>query len=1043
MGALNKAEPILRKLSAQDINSDILAAWYGKNGSSPMNFNPGEEALREHFGGLVTGKVDIWAALEPDKAAAGVEEKNILGLITVITEGVQYCLVTYQGGDQRKTAEVEEFAVGPGNRGRGIGKKLASAALRGTMQAHPEIQELYVMVHAQNAQSRQCFVNAGFKELVTYEDKGRNRHSTVLCCARSALPISRVIGIQSGNAVDGIDVCVVDFDEPQLVTPGGADVEGLSYKPLAFQTYKWPRATRERILRARDGSSPGIELARLDYELGECFAAAALQLLDEAKIDPATVDLVSSHGQSCFGHPHWELGELGVIAQRTGIRTAGDFRPADVAAGGNGSPCTCSFDTFMLRPERDKTKWRTNINIGGTTSMTFCPPKGSDEKPVGLDPGIGVFFMDLNIQAATGKAYDDGGKYAESGKVHEGLLSEMLQHPHYQRSELPISIGAEDFPRPLFDKWQKKSQDMGLSAADLQATLTELTARTLAMAAKRFGPAGKLTGDDIVVRGGVRFNTYFMNRLRANLSEQLGQPVTKLQSLDDLGFDEDSWETVMYAMFGFLCSRQLNNFVPSCTGAAYAVSGGKICPPGGTRPKLQQTAVPILICQGDKKKVNPAETLAFSSDADPEVDPILVPEDADSCALRVHEEDEADNSGNPFVRFRRRLYLYRFARALGMSDADWVEMVNDLDARLQKVDHGYSQTPLCWHETLGVWAKDETGQVGQSHKSRHFFLAMLYLQTLLRTNAPAGKGLRDRRLAVASCGNAAVGAATIAAAAEWPIDVFIPDDAMPEVVEKLKALGAVVNVCPKADNAKLGGDATVFACNDAVSKRGSIPFTLQNNGLAVDGTCTLIWEAIEQLAKQGIHELGSVFVQIGGGTLASGILTGLRFSQRSGDIPSLPTFYCVQADGCAPLARCHQRLLHEIHGNEAFSAAAPKPLSAKRRKLAIDSACAKRNKFMEVWENPHSVAHGLLDDETYDWANICDGMLETGGMPVVVTDDVIKQACKDARSITKGLPMCHTGSVGLAGVRHVREKGSPPKEPILVVFSGMSRGAHD
>eukprot|EP00928_Gymnodinium_smaydae_P021630 TRINITY_DN18462_c0_g2_i1.p1 TRINITY_DN18462_c0_g2~~TRINITY_DN18462_c0_g2_i1.p1 ORF type:complete len:1048 (-),score=213.49 TRINITY_DN18462_c0_g2_i1:272-2947(-) len=889
------------------------------------------------------------------------------------------------------------------------------------------------MVHASNVASRKCFLNAGFTELVSYDDKGRNRRSTVLRVGRP----TRVIGIQSGNAVDGVDVCVVDFEEPVLSGADGRDVQGLEYKCLAFKTYAWPGSTRERILKARDGTAACVELAKLNYELGRVFGDVAIQLLDESQIPRESVDLVSSHGQSICGHPHYELGDINTIAQRTGIPTAGDFRTADVAALGHGSPCTCTYDSVMLRPQKGAKAWRTCINIGGTTSMTFSPPQGSGEIPCGLDPGIGVFYMDLNAQAVLGKPYDEDGNLARSGKLSEELLAEMLQHPHYKRTQLPISIGAEDFPRPLFAVWRKKAHSMGLSDGDFQATLVELTTRSLALAASRFGPKGKLSGQDIVVRGGVRFNSFFMERLRHNFSVQLNESDVKFTSMDDLGLDEDSWETVMYAMFGFLCKRGLNNFVPSCTGAKRGVCGGKLCA-AGPPPELVK---PLMVCTSCGEEVNPTEELAFGcpkKDEMPEKGHVLAQTTCEpELIARICQMPAAGEKleSNPFVRFRTRLFPYRVARAAGLFDETFIEIVKELNVRLQQIEPqtgGFKPTPLKYFEDLKVWAKDESGQVAGSHKSRHFANMMLYLQVLLRAGVPASKGLRDRPLAVASCGNAALAAATIAAAAQWPILVFIPDDAEPSIVSRLRELKADVQICPKAENAKVGGDATVYYCRKAVQERNAIAFSVQASdcGVAAEGSSTLMWEALEQLYEKGVSELGSVLVHVGGGALASGVFSGLQYAENIGILPGLPEFHTVQGEGCAPLAKCYEALRARMPAEGRVS-------EADAVKLVKEASQRERD-VMQVWPDPQGAAHGIQDDETYDWQKVCEGMLRTGGTVHTISDNCILEAWDSARKSTK-VNMCHTGVCGYAGVMHLRAKMCPPKEPTFVIFSGLHR----
>jgi len=182
-------------------------------------------------------------------------------------------------------------------------------------------------------------------------------------------------------------------------------------------------------------------------------------------------------------------------------------------------------------------------------------------------------------------------------------------------------------------------------------------------------------------------------------------------------------------------------------------------------------------------------------------------------------------------------------------------------------------------------------------------------------------------------------------------------------------------------------DFQAATCREACSK-GNISFTLQNNGLASEGTATLVWEALEQLTNSGVKELGFVVVQVGGGALASGILTGLRYSKNSGQIPCIPTLHTVQAMGCAPLARCYKRLIQDVASADMDSAGddvrVQEPVDAGQRKQVIEAAAASRNEFMYPWEDPHSVAHGVLDDESYDWAHICDGMMETAGSASLV-----------------------------------------------------------
>jgi len=399
------------------------------------------------------------------------------------------------------------------------------------------------------------------------------------------------MGIQSGNAVDGIDVGIFDFEPLNRSSKDPRMLAGsLTYTTLANKTFPFTPEMRQYVLGLRAMRlENGNEYAEGNYKFGEWFAKHALELLEESGIDKSTVSLIGSHGQTVSGHPHWEFGDVSVIAQKTGITVAGDFRPADVGAGGNGTPCTCTYDSIMLRPNAGEKKWRVTINIGGTSSVTFCPPwptagDAASEAmiPGGLDPGLGVFFMDLTVNAIDSSLdYDDDGKMARSGKVNEQLLAEFLTNKYYHADRvLPIGVGPDDFPETLWKEWHARAQELGVSNLDLLTTFTELTAKQIAMACAKWGGPHVVNGatDQVLLRGGVSNNSYFVERLRANMEIQLNTKIDKLMSLEDIGIDEDSWENAMYAMFGYLCWNNVYNFVPSCTGATRPVVGGRIAP---------------------------------------------------------------------------------------------------------------------------------------------------------------------------------------------------------------------------------------------------------------------------------------------------------------------------------------------------------------------------------------------------------------------------------------------------------------------------------
>jgi threonine synthase len=386
-----------------------------------------------------------------------------------------------------------------------------------------------------------------------------------------------------------------------------------------------------------------------------------------------------------------------------------------------------------------------------------------------------------------------------------------------------------------------------------------------------------------------------------------------------------------------------------------------------------------------------------------------------------------DSEPNPFIRYRGLLHAYHLGLRRGLSEEGFCRLVRHLDTRVAALDeHGFRVTPfrrsarlsreLGFSRPGGVWVKDETRNVSGSHKARHLFDVLLYLEVAERVGL-VEPPLR-RELAIASCGNAALAAAVVAAAGERTLRVFVPTDADPIVLTRLEELGALVTVCTRDGRA---GDPTYRRLLAAI-ERGALPFTCQGNlnGLAIEGGETLGWE----IASSGV-DLDRLVVQVGGGALASASIQSLREAVQLGVLHRSPRVDTVQTAGGWPLKR-------------AFDAVAGpgEPASSLR------FAARHRSAFMWPWEEePRSVAHGILDDETYDWLAVVEGMLATGGRPVVVDEETLVNANALARRGT-GIDVDHTGSAGLAGLLALRSAGEvAPDERVAVLFTGAVRAA--
>jgi threonine synthase len=420
-----------------------------------------------------------------------------------------------------------------------------------------------------------------------------------------------------------------------------------------------------------------------------------------------------------------------------------------------------------------------------------------------------------------------------------------------------------------------------------------------------------------------------------------------------------------------------------------------------------------FICHGCGAIVDALAALPFRCPAAVEsddIDHVLVPQDPATFVQR--------SSSDPFLRYRELLSPYRVARAAGLPDDAWEDIVGELDDALTAVDgKGFRVTPMSTEPALaqaagideGLWVKDETGNVSGSHKARHLMGVVLYLLVVDAAKLPIARGLESRRLAIASCGNAALAAAVIARAAKWPLDVFIPPDADAAVVERLRELDAGINVCER--HPREAGDPCFLRFREAV-QAGEVPFGVQGseNGLAIEGGRTLAFEMSETFAAAG-QTPGAIYVQVGGGALASAVAQGFELAKAVGIIPNVPRLISVQTAGCAPLARAWQRYSADDAG-----------------------AVRHRSRYMWPWDTmPVSLAHGILDDETYDWYEVVRAMRASGGTALVVDEAAVARAYRMGREYST-IRASATGTAGLSGVLT-----APPKHSAAIIFSGVDR----
>jgi len=373
-------------------------------------------------------------------------------------------------------------------------------------------------------------------------------------------PGPHYIGLMSGTSMDGIDAALVRFGDHACTVLNVCEVG-------------YPADLREALIAAsRQPAECTVDrVGQLDRWVGECFRDAALQLLRQSKCEAADIVAIGSHGQTLRHQPRaarpfsMQIGDPNVIAYGTGITTVGDFRRRDIAAGGEGAPLAPAFHRWLFA---DKSKNRAVLNIGGIANVTMLNP--TSDKVIGFDTGPGNTLLDGWISAKQDKPFDEGGAWASQGAVNDLLLGLMLTDPYFGQAP-PKSTGFEYFNGGWVRSRIAALGGTKVSVVDVQATLAELTARTIATSVLRHAP----DIEEVLVCGGGIHNTDLMERLRSYLSG------VEVSSTEHYGLHPD-W--VEAAAFAWLAKRRLEGKygnLPEVTGAAARQVLGAVFSPTG------------------------------------------------------------------------------------------------------------------------------------------------------------------------------------------------------------------------------------------------------------------------------------------------------------------------------------------------------------------------------------------------------------------------------------------------------------------------------
>ncbi len=388
------------------------------------------------------------------------------------------------------------------------------------------------------------------------------------------------LGLMSGTSVDGIDVALV-----RIAPPIRKKIAQNAPHPRLenFFTVPFPSAVRAEVLRIAEGArvSPG-EISQLNFRLGRAFGQAALRACRKFRVNPRRLSVIGSHGQTIFhqGAPSrflgenisstLQIGEPAVIAAITGVTTVGDFRPADMAVGGQGAPLV-PFGDYLLY--RDPGRGRAVLNIGGIANVTVIPKAAPPHSVIAFDTGPGNMVIDALVHHFTNgrRSFDAEAQMASRGHLLPALVNSLLAE-NYFREAPPKSAGREQYGKAYVEKILAWGRRHRARPGDLVRTATIVTALSIADALHRWVlPRTSLS--QLIVSGGGARNPLIL----AQLSAALGG--IEVVTTEALGLPGDAKEAFIFALLADETLHGRPSNLPSATGARRPALLGKICYP--------------------------------------------------------------------------------------------------------------------------------------------------------------------------------------------------------------------------------------------------------------------------------------------------------------------------------------------------------------------------------------------------------------------------------------------------------------------------------
>ena len=384
-----------------------------------------------------------------------------------------------------------------------------------------------------------------------------------------------VAGIMSGTSADGIDVALV-----RVTAPRNSSSHLPRIQLLAHMAVPYPAAVRKYILQMMNANAASVaDMSRLNWRLGQLYADAVKLAL---KKHPMQLDLIGCHGQTIYhqsvarrflGAPFactWQMGEASIIAAELGVPVVSDFRPADLALGGQGAPLVPLLDYLAFH---HPTRNRVLQNLGGIANVTVIPAGAPPEAVFAFDTGPANMVIDALMTECFGKKYDARGATAKRGRVLESVLEHHLRGRFFLEPP-PKSAGREEFGREFAARFLVECRKLSKRPEDAVATATALTARSIGRAWKDFiAPALHNTSTDYIVAGGGARNRTLMEMIRREL-ESLGK--INIKTSDEYGMPAAAKEAMAFALLAYQTWHRQPGNLPRATGATRGAILGKI-----------------------------------------------------------------------------------------------------------------------------------------------------------------------------------------------------------------------------------------------------------------------------------------------------------------------------------------------------------------------------------------------------------------------------------------------------------------------------------